>query len=96
MRRLAGRLGIAVPAESWPTLAAAATFTRMRDRKDIHPPPPSGVVPDPALFFRRGTSGAAREILSEEELATYDARVARLLPPDLIEWLHRPGRERLS
>jgi aryl sulfotransferase len=89
MRWLAGRLGIAVPEQSWPVLAGAATFKRMRNRKDIHPPPPSGIVPDAAFFFRRGTSGAGREILSDEELASYYARAAQLAPPDLIEWLHR-------
>jgi hypothetical protein len=88
MRRLADRLEIAVPEQSWPVLAGAATFQRMRDRKDIHPPPPEGVVPDPAYFFRRGTSGAGREILSDDELASYYARAARLAPPDLLEWLH--------
>jgi hypothetical protein len=89
MRRLADRLGIAVAEQSWPALVEAATFTRMRSRTDMHPPPPSEVAPDPALFFRRGTSGAGREILSDEELASYDARAAQLAPPDLIEWLHR-------
>jgi hypothetical protein len=96
MRRLAGRLGIAVPEQSWPVLAEAATFERMRDRKDILPPPP-GIVADTASFslrgvpsfFRRGTSGAGREILSDEEMARYYARAAQLAPPDLIEWLHR-------
>ncbi len=90
MRRLAGRLGIAVPEQSWPVLAGAATFERMRDRKDILPPPPR-IVADTASFsfFRRGTSGAGREILSDEEMASYYARAARFAPPDMIEWLHR-------
>ncbi|GAA4716308.1 sulfotransferase domain-containing protein [Phytohabitans rumicis] len=89
MRWLAGRLGIAVAEQSWPVLAGAATFGRMRERKDILVPPPPGVVADTARFFRRGTSGAGREILSDEELADYHARAARLAPPELIEWLHR-------
>jgi aryl sulfotransferase len=87
MRWLAGRLGIAVPEQSWPVLAGAARFERMRDRKDILVPPPPGIAADPAFFFRRGTSGAGREILSDEEMASYYARAARLAPPDLIEWL---------
>lgn len=90
MRRLAGRFGIAVREGSWPTLVEAATFERMRGRDDVLVPPPPGIVADNALFFRRGTSGAAREILSDEEMAWYLARVARLAPPDLLEWLHRP------
>jgi hypothetical protein len=89
MRWLAGRLGIAVPEQSWPALVGAATFERMRDRTDIHPSPPTGIEPDPAFFFRRGTSGAGREILGDEEMATYYARAAKLAPPDLTEWLHR-------
>jgi aryl sulfotransferase len=92
MRRLADELGIAVQEQSWPALTGAATFERMRDRDDILVPPPPGIVADNALFFRRGTSGAAREILSDDEMSRYLARVARLAPPDLIEWLHRPVR----
>ncbi|MEV6487925.1 sulfotransferase domain-containing protein [Actinoplanes sp. NPDC051633] len=91
MRRVADGLGIAVDEQSWPTLADAATFERMRGRDDILVPPPPGIVGDNALFFRRGTSGAAREILGEEEMSRYLARVATLAPPDLIEWLHRPA-----
>jgi aryl sulfotransferase len=91
MRYVASELKIAVAEQSWPALVAAATFERMRSRDDIHPPPPAGVVPDTALFFRRGTSGAAHEILSDDELARYYERAARLAPPDLIEWLHRRG-----
>ncbi len=96
MRRLADGFGIAVGEQSWPALVEAATFERMRDRDDILVPPPPGIVPNNALFFRRGTSGAAREILSDEEMAWYHVRVARLAPPELIEWLHRPVPTALS
>jgi aryl sulfotransferase len=89
MRWLAGRLGIAVAERSWPVLAGAATFGRMRERQDILVPPPPGIVADTARFFRRGTSGAGREILSDEEMVMYYARAARLAPPEMIEWLHR-------
>jgi len=89
MRWLAARLGIAVPEQSWPVLAEAATFERMRNREDILVPPPPGIIADSSAFFRRGTSGAAHEILSDEELVGYHARVARLAPAAMIEWLHR-------
>ncbi|WP_127504631.1 sulfotransferase domain-containing protein [Actinoplanes solisilvae] len=89
MRGLAARLGITVAEQSWPALVEAATFERMRARDDVLVPPPPGIRPDNTLFFRRGTSGAAREILTGEELSRYDARVARLAPPELIDWLHR-------
>jgi hypothetical protein len=90
MRRLADTLGIAVAEQSWPALVEAATFERMKARDDVLVPPPPGIAANNALFFRRGTSGAAREILSDEEMAWYHARVTRLAPSELIDWLHRP------
>lgn len=89
MRRLAGRLGIEVPTERWPALVQAATFADMKARARRLVPDPSGVLNSVDAFFRRGSSGAGREQLSAEELATYHARVARLAPPDLLDWLHR-------
>jgi aryl sulfotransferase len=92
MRWLAGRLGIAVPEQAWPALTQAATFERMRDRADDLVPLPPGISVDTALFFRRGTSGAGREILSDQEMAAYYARAAHLAPPDMLEWLHSASR----
>jgi aryl sulfotransferase len=61
---------------------------RMRDGAQSLVPMPPGAVQDAASFFRRGTSGAGREILSDEEMAGYYARAAQLAPPDMLEWLH--------
>ena len=91
MRWLASRLGITVPEQDWPALEAAASFKAMRDRAD-QLVPTAGVFKDNAAFFRRGTSGAGREILTEPELASYHARVARLAPADMLAWLHAPGQ----
>jgi hypothetical protein len=89
MRRLAALLGIAVPGEIWPDLVAAATFESMRARARRVAPDPSGVLKDNAAFFRRGTSGAGREVLTSDEMARYHARTAQLAPPELLGWLHR-------
>jgi hypothetical protein len=89
MRRIAALLGIAVPSEIWPDLVAAATFESMRDRARRVAPDPSGVLKDNAAFFRRGTSGAGREVLSSDEMARYHARTNELAPPELLAWLHR-------
>ena len=91
MRWLAGRLGIAVPENAWPALTQAATLKRMRDGAQSIVPMPPGAVQDAASFFRRGTSGAGRETLSDEEMAGYYARAAQLAPPDMLEWLHSPS-----
>jgi len=89
MRRIARRLGIEVPTRRWPPLVEAATFARMRARADWLAPDPSGILRDRTAFFRRGRSGAGRELLTADELARYRARAARLAPPDLLAWLHR-------
>jgi hypothetical protein len=92
MRWLAGRLGIAVPENAWPALTQAATLKGMRDSAESIVPRPPGVVEEAASFFRRGTSGAGREILNDEEMAGYYARAAQLAPADMLEWLHSPSK----
>jgi len=92
MRYIADRLDITVPNECWPELVEAATFTRMRERSSQLIPGASGVLKDPEAFFRRGSSGAGRELLSAEEMADYEHCAAALAyqDQDLISWLHRP------
>jgi aryl sulfotransferase len=89
MRRLAARLGIAVPDAKWPELVHAAEFEQMRARADRLAPDAMGTLKDRARFFRRGSSGAGRELLSSDDLARYNARAAELAPADLLAWLHR-------
>ncbi len=91
MRWLAG-LGITVPGQAWPELVQAATFESMSGRADILVPT-AGLFKSNAAFFRRGTSGAGREVLSAAEIDAYHARAARLAPPGMLAWLHsaRPG-----
>ena len=91
MRGLAWRLGIAVPEGAWRALTGAASFERMKDRADRIVPSTQGIIKDTASFFNRGTSGAGREILSDEEMARYYARAAQLAPPDMLAWLHSPA-----
>lgn len=91
MRRLAAALGMDVPDHAWPALVEAATFDHMRSRADDLVPG-NGVLDSGAAFFRRGSSGAAAELLSDAELARYRERAAAMAPPDLLAWLHRePG-----
>lgn len=89
MRRLAARLRIDVDEATWPGLVHAARFDQMRQRADRLAPDPAGVLKDRRRFFRRGTSGAGREVLSAAELDRYRARTEALAPPDLLAWLHR-------
>lgn len=88
MRRLADRLGIEVPRDRWPALVAAASFASMRAGAVRAAPDSSGVLKDRAAFFRRGTSGAGRELLSAAQLGHYQQRAAALAEPDVLHWLH--------
>jgi len=49
-----------------------------------------GFYNDRDQFFRKGSTGQWREILSDEDLSRYAARVAELAPADLAAWIHHP------
>jgi hypothetical protein len=89
MHGLAARLGIDVADEAWPGLVEAATFASMRSRSAEITPNTLGVLKDDRVFFRSGRSGTGRELLDADELAAYERRVASLLPPEVVAWLHR-------
>jgi aryl sulfotransferase len=91
MRALAARLGIDVPEERWPVLAAAASFEEMRSRASVLVPfVDKGAWLDNASFFKKGRTGAWREVLTtDDDLRRYDERVASLAPPELAAWIHR-------
>jgi aryl sulfotransferase len=92
MRRLSRELGTDVPGREWPALVAAAGFASMRRRaRDLAPDHPLGVLRDRRRFFRRGTSGEGRALLTATDLRAYRDRVGALAPADLLEWLHRDG-----
>jgi hypothetical protein len=97
MRLLAGLLDINVPEDVWPALVKAASFEQMRAQAALQAPDPAGVLKDPAAFFRRGRSGEASEILSDDEMSRYYKRAAELAPREVLDWLHQiesygPGR----
>jgi hypothetical protein len=89
MRRIAERLGIAVPEEKWPILVRAAGFAEMRQNAAKLAPDPAGIMKDRNAFFRRGSSGAGRELLTDAEFAHYEDRAGGMAPADLLKWLHR-------
>jgi hypothetical protein len=89
MRRLADRLDITVPEEKWPALIKAAGFAEMRQNATNLAPDPAGILKDRHAFFRRGSSGAGRETLTDAEFAHYEARARTMAPDDLLTWLNR-------
>lgn len=96
MRRLARRLQITVPEDKWPSLVEAATFNQMKAAADQLRPLDNNRTKDTAkphaAFFRRGSSGEGRALLSDEEAARYYACAAKIAPPELLAWLHRDDK----
>jgi aryl sulfotransferase len=94
MRRVSAFLGIPVDESVWPELVKACTFATMKSRpEEVIPAQLSEAAPDWKLF-RKGGSGQWHGVFTEEELALYEAAMARL-PADLQGWLTRtiaPGR----
>ena len=88
MRRLAGRLGIEVPEQTWPMLVAAASFENMRSHADDLAPAPPGILKDRVAFFRDGSSGGSAAVLGKDALARYQAKVETLASPAVLAWLH--------
>ncbi|MEU1296962.1 sulfotransferase domain-containing protein [Streptomyces sp. NPDC005840] len=90
MASLAYWLGITVDRSVWPELVKAATFDEMKDRA-TYLAPDKEVLADPAQFFREGRSGGGRDVLTEDDLAAYHARVGALAPRPFLDWLHGGG-----
>jgi hypothetical protein len=60
----------------------------MRGRLDVVVPDTGGIFKDRAAFFRRGSSGAGRELLTDGEYDAYRERVRDLSDAELDAWLH--------
>ena len=90
MRAVANRLSITVPEERWSELVVAATFDEMRARAArVAPNAHQALWRDDERFFNRGTSGQWRDLLDDEDLERYRARVRAIGPSDLVHWAHR-------
>ena len=88
MRRLATALDTDIDDATIAQLARAATFEEMRRHSDELAPDPGRILKSRAAFFRQGTSGAAAEVLSPDDVARYRTRIDGLAPASLVNWLH--------
>jgi aryl sulfotransferase len=93
MCRLARRLDITVPEDKWPSLVQAATFKQMKAAAEQLQPLQYARTRDVskghAAFFRRGSSGDGRALLTGAEAARYYTRAAQVAPDELLAWLQR-------
>jgi aryl sulfotransferase len=87
LRRIARFLDIEVAAERWPALVDAARFETMRRDGSVLLGAVAGMFTGGAnRFLQRGENNRWRGVLTEDDLALYRAKLARLTP-DCASWL---------
>jgi aryl sulfotransferase len=93
IRRIAGFLNITVSDEVMADVANTTTFSAMKQiAEKVAPSAGMHWEGGAQTFIFKGTNGRWKDILSAEELALYDAAVARVLTPACARWLEH-GRK---
>jgi aryl sulfotransferase len=87
MRRVAAFLELEVPENKWPAVVERCTFDSMRDRSSEIADFDRIFEGGAESFLYKGTNERWRGVLTDDELARYEMRVAELLPPDAVDWL---------
>jgi aryl sulfotransferase len=88
IRRLADYLEIDVAESDWPRILDAVTFDSMKTRgADYAPDGGSFWKGGSDTFMNKGTNGRWKDVLTDAELAQYDALCERALTPDCRQWL---------
>lgn len=94
MRRIASFLGIEVDDAVWPSLVRAASFEAMRAAGDELMPQTRVMFAEGSKrFFNKGVNGRWRAVLTDDDVALYEARVRECLSPGLAAWLQGGRRQ---
>jgi aryl sulfotransferase len=86
MRRVAAFLGVAIDEERWPDLVERCTFDGMKRRSGEIADFDALFVGGAETFLYKGTNERWRDVLTEDELTTFDRRSQELLPADAVGW----------
>ena len=90
MRRVAAFLDITINEAVWPSLVQAAQFSEMRAAADSLLPQLRLTRTDgPRSFFHKGTIGRWRDVLTPDDLATYEGKVRAKFTPALAAWIEK-------
>ena len=88
MRRIAAFLQIETPDTLWPDLVEAATFAAMqRDGDALIPHAAMNWRDGAKTFLYKGTNERWRDVLTEADIADYDAAAAKGMSPSLRAWV---------
>jgi aryl sulfotransferase len=90
MRRVARFIDVVVDEGVWSHLVGAACFQAMRDAGELLMPHAGTLFPEGARrFFFKGTNGRWRGVLTDDDLALYQAKARMKFPTALACWLER-------
>lgn len=93
MRRIGEFLEITLPDSLWPALVEAGSFTSMRrEGGKLLPSADNTFEGGAERFLFKGTNGRWRDVLTEEDLALYDAKVQAKFTSGLAVWLEHGRR----
>lgn len=88
MRRVTAFLEIEINETLWPSLVTAAGFKEMQESGEaLIPELKVSRTNGAQSFFYRGTNGRWRGVLTDDDLAHYDAKVREKFTPGLAAWL---------
>jgi len=88
MRKLSAYLDIPVNEDIWPTLLQGVTFKEMKaNAATLAPAATQGLWKDNSKFFDKGTNQRWKGLITEEQSQRYEEHAARVLAPELNEWL---------
>jgi aryl sulfotransferase len=87
MRRVAKFLDIQIPESKWPAVIDRCTFESMRNVDEGSDPMQMAFEGGIKGFIFKGTNGRWRDVLTDDDVAAYRARVAATLPADAARWI---------
>jgi len=96
IRRIADWIGHSVSATDVDRVAGEVNFASMKKKaiqadESATDDEPQVFAGGNAAFINKGTNGRWREVLTESDLALYEAAKSRVLSPDCAEWLEKGG-----
>lgn len=88
MRRIADFIGASIDEELWPEIVEAAGFAAMKAGSEaMLPNIAEAFEGGPRRFVNKGTNERWKGVLTEQDLADYEALLAAETTPDLADWL---------
>jgi len=91
IRRIAAFLDVAIDEETFPKILEYCSFDFMKENFTKYVPLGGGHFKEPDAFINKGKNKRWQEVLSEEEVAAYEATAIERLGEECAHWLANGG-----